>query len=146
MRSRVQEKRSRFSCQETGGDGRLAASLAALAAKLAAAGHGCSALGTLDWNQRSTALLAESRTAGVRCLAVCTGDGTDIPGRNSAVVASGRCTVAAASSVASSVTPSVAVATLTSMMIVPTVVTPMPAFTMMTTQQYVQETHIHSPL
>ena len=69
-----------------------------------------------------------------------------MPGRISAVVVSGRRSVAAASSVASSVAPSVAVATLTSMMIVPTVVTPMPAFTMMTTQQYVQETHIHSPL
>lgn len=64
-------------------------SLAALAAKLAPAGHGCSALGTLDRNQRSTTLIAESRAIAVRCLTAGTVDGTCISTRTSAGIFSG---------------------------------------------------------
>ena len=91
-------------------------------------------------------MLAETCATGIRRLAVRTGSYTHVCGSGSAVIASGRRTVAAASAVSSSVPPSVVVATLTSMMIVPAVMTAMPAFTMMTTQQHVQETHIYSPI
>ena len=83
-------KRSRVSAaRREENSGQLIASLAALAAKLATAGHGCSALGTLDRNQRSTTLIAESRAISVRCLTAGTVDGTCISTRTSAGIFSG---------------------------------------------------------
>ena len=69
--------------------GQLIASLAALAAKLATARHGCSALGTLDRNQRSATLIAESRAIAIRCLTAGTVDGICISTRTSAGIFSG---------------------------------------------------------
>ena len=124
-------------------DGRLATSLAALPAELATTGNGGTTLRAFDGSQRRSALLTESCTAGIRCLTTGTGDDPDVSRRNSAVVDSGRC--AAASAISSSVPPSMAIVTLTFMMIVSAVVTTMPAFTMMATQQHVKKSHTYPP-
>ena len=81
----------------------------------------------------------------MRRLAVRTGDYTHISGSGSAVIASGRKAVVAASRIPTAMPPTVVVFTIATVMIPTTMVSTLTAPSVVTAQQHVKETHICSP-